>query len=141
VTLARDFNPKVMRLAGFPRRSGVVSSQPAVRTRLRQGRRCLALPGPTGIPLRLHPITADTRPEQARDLTQDFFAYVLKLDLFAKADPAKGRFRAFLRTVCGRHLADQKDHEYALRRGGGRSVVSIDPHDADSDTRVNRPTN
>ena len=29
-------------------------------------------------------------PEQARDLTQDYFAYVLERGLFAKADPARG---------------------------------------------------
>ena len=38
-------------------------------------------------------------PEQARDRTQDFFAYVLERELIARADPARGRFRAFLRTA------------------------------------------
>jgi RNA polymerase sigma-70 factor (ECF subfamily) len=70
-------------------------------------------------------------PEQAGDLTQDFFAYVLERDLFAKADPARGRFRAFLRTVCARHLADLRDRENAARRGGGRRPVPIDPLDAE----------
>jgi RNA polymerase sigma factor (sigma-70 family) len=70
-------------------------------------------------------------PDQARDLTQDFFAYVLERDLFAQADPARGRFRAFLRTVCARQLAAQRDHENAAKRGGGRSLVSIDPCDAE----------
>jgi DNA-directed RNA polymerase specialized sigma24 family protein len=69
--------------------------------------------------------------EQARDLTQDFFAYVLERDMFAKADPARGRFRAFLRTVCARQLAARRDHENAAKRGGGRSMVSIDPCDAE----------
>ena len=69
--------------------------------------------------------------EQAHDLTQDFFAYVLERDLFAKANPARGRFRAFLRTVCGRHLAAWRDHKNAAKRGGGRSFVSIDPLDAE----------
>jgi RNA polymerase sigma factor (sigma-70 family) len=70
-------------------------------------------------------------PEQARDLTQDFFAYVLERDLIARADPARGRFRAFLRTVCARHLADWRDRENAARRGGGRPQLSIDPLDAE----------
>ncbi len=70
-------------------------------------------------------------PEQARDLTQDFFAYVLERDLFAKADPARGRFRAFLRTVCARQLAARRDQENAAKRGGGRTLVSIDPFDAE----------
>ena len=29
-------------------------------------------------------------PEQARDLTQDFFAYLLERDVIARADPARG---------------------------------------------------
>ena len=70
-------------------------------------------------------------PEPARDLTQDFFAYLLERDLIARADPARGRFRAFLRTVCARHLADRRDRENAAKRGGGRHPLSIDPLDAE----------
>ncbi|SIO57679.1 RNA polymerase sigma-70 factor, ECF subfamily [Singulisphaera sp. GP187] len=70
-------------------------------------------------------------PDQARDLTQDFFIYVLERDLFAKADPARGRFRAFLRTICARQLAARRDHETAAKRGGGRFLISIDPCDAE----------
>jgi RNA polymerase sigma-70 factor (ECF subfamily) len=70
-------------------------------------------------------------PEQARDRTQDFFAYVLERDLIARADPARGRFRAFLRTVCARHLAGDRDRENAAKRGGGRPPLAIDPLDAE----------
>ena len=70
-------------------------------------------------------------PEPARDLTQDFFAYLLERDLIARADPARGRFRAFLRTVCARHLADRRERENAAKRGGGRRPLSIDPLEAE----------
>ncbi|MFO0958369.1 MAG: hypothetical protein U0800_13220 [Isosphaeraceae bacterium] len=70
-------------------------------------------------------------PEQAQDRTQDFFAYVLERDLIARADPARGRFRAFLRTVCARHLAGHLDREKAAKRGGGRPMLDIDPLDAE----------
>jgi len=70
-------------------------------------------------------------PEQAQDRTQDFFAFVLERDLIAKADPARGRFRAFLRTVCARHLADDRDRENAAKRGGGCPRLAIDPLDAE----------
>ena len=69
-------------------------------------------------------------PEQAPDLTQEFFAYILEHDLIAMADPTRGRFRAFLRTVCARHLAAQHDRQNAAKRGGGRSPLPIDPFDA-----------
>ncbi len=70
-------------------------------------------------------------PEQAQDLTQDFFAYILERDLIAMADPARGRFRAFLRTVCARQLAAHHDRQNAAKRGGGRSPLPIDPFDAE----------
>lgn len=70
-------------------------------------------------------------PEQAQDLTQDFFAYVLERDLFAKADPVRGRFRSFLRAVCDHQLSDQRDRKNALKRGGGRPPLPIDALDAE----------
>src|SRR3954452_15074001 len=58
-------------------------------------------------------------PEQARDLTQDFFARALEKALLAEAAAARGRFRAFLRTVGAPCLANRRDHEQARKRGGG----------------------
>ncbi len=65
-------------------------------------------------------------PEPARDLTQDFFARLLEKGLLAEADPSRGRFRAFLRTVCTHFLANRRDHEQARKRGGGRTFLPID---------------
>jgi RNA polymerase sigma-70 factor (ECF subfamily) len=70
-------------------------------------------------------------PEQAQDLTQDFFAYILERDLIATADPTRGRFRSFLRTVCARQLADHRDRQNAAKRGGGRAPLPIDSFDAE----------
>jgi RNA polymerase sigma-70 factor (ECF subfamily) len=70
-------------------------------------------------------------PEAAQDLTQEFFAYVLEQDVFAKADPARGRFRTFLRTVCAHQLANHRNRENARKRGGGQAVLSIDAQDAE----------
>jgi RNA polymerase sigma-70 factor (ECF subfamily) len=70
-------------------------------------------------------------PDRARDLTQDFFARVLEKNLLAEADPARGRFRSFLRTVCAHFLCNSRDREQAQKRGGGRAVLSIDGTDAE----------
>lgn len=70
-------------------------------------------------------------PEQAQDLTQEFFAYVLERDLFAKADPDRGRFRSFLRAVCDHQLADLYDRQKAQKRGGGRTPLPIDALEAE----------
>lgn len=70
-------------------------------------------------------------PDRARDLTQDFFARALEKGLLAEADPARGRFRSFLRAVCAHYLANRRDRENARKRGGGRAALSIDGAEAE----------
>jgi RNA polymerase sigma factor (sigma-70 family) len=70
-------------------------------------------------------------PDRARDLTQDFFADALERGLLARADPARGRFRSFLRAACVNYLANSLDRDRALKRGGGRAALSIDSVDAE----------
>jgi RNA polymerase sigma-70 factor (ECF subfamily) len=69
--------------------------------------------------------------DAALDLTQDYFARLLEKGTVAAADPAKGRFRSFLLADCSFFLADCRDRDRALRRGGGRPVLSIDARDAE----------
>jgi RNA polymerase sigma factor (sigma-70 family) len=64
--------------------------------------------------------------EQAQDLTQDFFTRILEKGLFAEADPERGRFRSFLRTVCSHYLTNRRATARTLKRGGGRPAISID---------------
>jgi RNA polymerase sigma-70 factor (ECF subfamily) len=70
-------------------------------------------------------------PDQAQDLTQSYFIRLLECRVLAAADRDKGRFRTFLRTDCGHFLADQRDRDRALKRGGGVATVSFDVHDAE----------
>jgi RNA polymerase sigma-70 factor (ECF subfamily) len=70
-------------------------------------------------------------PDQALDLTQDLFVRLLEKGVLAAADPARGRFRAFLRAVCADFLANQRDRENTLKRGGGRAIVRIDSDEAE----------
>ena len=65
-------------------------------------------------------------PDAARDLTQGFFADLLARDFLADVDPAKGRFRAFLLASLRNYLSRQRDHEGALKRGGGVQSLSLD---------------
>ena len=69
--------------------------------------------------------------EEARDLTQDYFARLLENGTLVAADPARGRFRAYLKTDCGYFLADCRDRDRALKRGGGRAIVSFDAIEAE----------
>jgi DNA-directed RNA polymerase specialized sigma24 family protein len=71
------------------------------------------------------------READALDLAQGYFARLLEKPVIAAADPARGRFRAFLRADCGFYLGDRRDLEQAQRRGGGRPSMSIDARDAE----------
>lgn len=58
-------------------------------------------------------------PEQAQDHTQEFFARFLEHDYFERADPERGRFRAFLLSAFKFYLCDDADRARAVKRGGG----------------------
>jgi DNA-directed RNA polymerase specialized sigma24 family protein len=62
----------------------------------------------------------------AKDLTQGFFLYLLKQDLFADADPIKGKLRTFLLTAFERFLIRSYHHANAKMRGGGQIFESLD---------------
>jgi len=61
-------------------------------------------------------------PDQAQDLTQEFFIRVLEGRYLYRADPQKGRFRAFILTSLKFFVADEEDRERAQKRGGGLVV-------------------
>ncbi len=65
-------------------------------------------------------------PDRAADLTQGFFAVLIETGALASVTPEKGRFRSFLMAACSHFLCNQRVHERALKRGGGRFLVSID---------------
>ena len=56
-------------------------------------------------------------PHDAEDLTQGFFALLLKNAMLAAADPAKGRLRSFLLACVRNFLADEHDRARARKRG------------------------
>ncbi|PYI71046.1 MAG: hypothetical protein DMF02_07400, partial [Verrucomicrobia bacterium] len=62
----------------------------------------------------------------AQDLTQDFFAKVIKGRLLQGADRNRGRFRSLLLTALQRFLHDEVDKRHAHKRGGDLRFVSWD---------------
>src|SRR5436190_9748181 len=64
--------------------------------------------------------------EDAKDLTQEFFYYFLEGGLLAKYREEKGRFRSFLKGVLRRFLSESRRDGAAQKRGGGRTIVSLD---------------
>jgi DNA-directed RNA polymerase specialized sigma24 family protein len=63
---------------------------------------------------------------EAQDITQAFFERLLEHWPFDSADPARGRFRAFLLTACQRFLINEWHKGRAAKRGGGRRPLSLD---------------
>jgi len=64
--------------------------------------------------------------DASRDLTQAFFLRVLEKDFFGQARPERGRFRSFLLSSVKNFLANERDREHAIKRGGGRVPISLD---------------
>ncbi len=76
------------------------------------------------------------RPEDGADLTQEFFARVLEKNYFHDADPARGRFRAFLCASIRHFLSNERDRARTLKRGGNRPPLSLDVETADGRYRL-----
>jgi RNA polymerase sigma factor (sigma-70 family) len=64
--------------------------------------------------------------EEAQDLTQGFFVHVLETQAIRVADPARGRFRAFLLTALKRYVINEYERDTAARRGGRHVHLSLD---------------
>lgn len=64
-------------------------------------------------------------PEDARDLTQEFFARLLERNWIGRAEEQKGRFRSFLLSAMNHFLADNWDKARAQKRGGGAMPVPL----------------
>lgn len=82
------------------------------------------------------PIYAEIRrrghgPEDAQDLTQEFFACLLRRQSFGRADRGKGRFRSYLLGALDYFLTDMHRRRTAEKRGGGQPAVTMDGDEAE----------
>jgi RNA polymerase sigma factor (sigma-70 family) len=65
-------------------------------------------------------------PEDAQDLTQEFFLRLLKNRFFSRADRTKGKFRSYLLGALEHFLAKEWRSARRQKRGGGRELISLD---------------
>lgn len=65
-------------------------------------------------------------PDNAQDVTQEFFARVLQKGFLGEARPERGRFRWFLLSALRHFLANEWDKARAQKRGGGMRFLSLD---------------
>ncbi len=69
---------------------------------------------------------AGCRPEEAEDLTQEFFARLLEKHWLGDASRERGKFRSFLLASVRHFLANEWDRSQSLKRGGDRTILSLD---------------
>ena len=70
-------------------------------------------------------------PDDAADLTQAFFLRAYEKEFFEGFDPARARFRTYLRTCLDGFVANARKAESRLKRGGGITLVPIDFDEAE----------
>lgn len=75
-------------------------------------------------------------PEDAMDLTQEFFLQLYERDGLQEASPSRGRFRTFIKLKLHSLVVDELRRRAARKRGGGARVLRLD--DADG-TRIEPP--
>lgn len=73
--------------------------------------------------------------EQAKDLTQDFFANLLEKGFLDSFDPSRARLRTFLRVCLDRFLVNAQAAERRLKRGGGFDFLPLDFESAEGELR------
>lgn len=66
------------------------------------------------------------KPEEAQDLTQEFFAQLIAKDHFRLADRNKGKFRGFLLSTLDFFLAREWSRAHRQKRGGQFTFISMD---------------
>ena len=65
---------------------------------------------------------------EAQDLVQGFFAHLLEKNTLSRANQEKGRLRTFLLGSMQNFLFNEYHRAHALKRGGGKQILSIDEH-------------
>lgn len=78
-------------------------------------------------------------PEEASDLTQEFFTTVLEKDVVEKYDPVKARFRTYLRMCVDGLASNARKAERRLKRGGGLTIVPLDFKTAEGEMATHEP--
>ncbi len=77
--------------------------------------------------------------EDARDLTQEFFARAIEGDWFDRYDPARARFRTYLRACLQRFLSNRDQAAKRLKRGGGAVTMSLEFGEAEQELVLAAP--
>jgi len=78
-------------------------------------------------------------PDEAQDLTQEFFTRLLEKHYLRDADPTRGRFRSFLLASLKHFLSNERDRATAVKRGGRAQIVPLEIETAEGLYRLEPP--
>jgi hypothetical protein len=65
-------------------------------------------------------------PQDAQDLTQEFFSRLLESPWLRDVHPSKGKFRSFLLASMNHFLANEWRRNQTQKRGGGRAIFFLE---------------
>ena len=77
-------------------------------------------------------------PEDAADLTQEFFGRLYEKNFIEGASPERGRFRTFLKLKLRDLVVDDLRRKTAQKRGGTAGVISLDALEQDQSLQPDR---
>jgi RNA polymerase sigma factor (sigma-70 family) len=72
--------------------------------------------------------------EDAKDLTQSFFASAIEREFFQRFDPARASFRTYVRMAVERFAANEYAAAQRLKRGGGVDFEAVEEQAAISES-------
>jgi RNA polymerase sigma-70 factor (ECF subfamily) len=78
------------------------------------------------------------KPEEAKDITQGFFALILERKDFQSVRQEKGRLRSFLLASLKHFMANERRDAAAIKRGGGRTLIPLDGFVSDDSGEFDR---
>ena len=78
------------------------------------------------------------KPEEAKDITQDFFALILGRKDFQSVRQEKGRLRSFLLASLKHFMANERRDAATIKRGGTRTLVPLDCIESDDSSDFDR---
>jgi RNA polymerase sigma factor (sigma-70 family) len=77
-------------------------------------------------------------PEEAKDITQGFFALILERKDFQSVRQEKGRLRSFLLASLKHFMANERRDAATIKRGGGRTQIPLEGIEADDFSEFDR---
>jgi RNA polymerase sigma-70 factor (ECF subfamily) len=79
-----------------------------------------------------------TNAEEAKDVTQGFFALILERKDFQSVRQEKGRLRSFLLASLKHFMANERRDAATIKRGGGRTLIPLDEITAEDSSEFDR---